>query len=828
MLYDYIPEIYRQQDEAVGGLLEDFSEALREPFDDIRKEIRDLEELRDPLTVRTSFNENQSILLGPRVTQEGQLEQRGNNARVDALNQFIAPNGRFNSESIGKEITILNSDFPDNNISTPITSVVNSTTVLTADILLTDAGPLSWELRPAVEEDTSRVTLKLRSGFAPKIAPGRIINDGFSDFTVLARRQFPKLENDPLYLTVREGSDLVVAVSGNITSDSAAFTQQDLGRHISIGRSSVPENNVRFEIAEVLSATEAVVLDEDGNAPSSDPGPLNWAIYPLAEIDVAGQIEPRGTVLLEGLQGQITAADTFEITVGEFDDVNVGMFITLSGCGDPANDGTYEITAVNGTEATLDATLVTPDDGILTPPSANPSIRWEVRQSTGLGNDGLNLTVRPTSLISRLAKDFGLEIDNQENEDRQRSYVANVSRWIGIKGTPKAYEILGAISGFDVTVTKLYSITKALSESAPFTTVFDIGEAAAGRSGVDGTLSFVAPRTRFSSPTAAFFPGDEGSQLKVQNADNPGNNVLFEIETFIDANTVEIVPADQAVLPEANNGSLTWAIVKLYTDKAPLLPNYDEFDSDFMESLIDGFPPQSTDAFGVDKYCWEDDFFAEVTIQIDSVTQISPGRFEVSTSDGPAQGPSSVVGNASVVTGVGNWSVVDSASQEFFLETVPTGAGPYVFEVSSALPPATGEATLVYNCPTVLSCDYCASSTILVTLVAGSILDEEGVATEKVLERVLERLKDVVPAHVRLVPRLSQTIEATFNLSMTIDSTTINNVVVAPKDAYFDELPADILVADPNQQASEFHTSAVGQADYPYTDLVLRCTVETP
>ena len=164
MLYDYIPEIYRQQDEAVGGLLEDFTEALREPFDDIRKDIRDLEDLRDPLTVRTSFNDNFSILLGPRVTQEGDLEQRGNNARVDALNQFIAPNGRFNNESVGKEITILNSAFPDNNITTPITSVVDSTTVVTADPLLTDAGPLSWELRPAIEQDETIVTLKLRSG----------------------------------------------------------------------------------------------------------------------------------------------------------------------------------------------------------------------------------------------------------------------------------------------------------------------------------------------------------------------------------------------------------------------------------------------------------------------------------------------------------------------------------------------------------------------------------------------------------------------------------------------------------------------------------------
>lgn len=823
VLFEHIPEIYRQQDEDEGGLLESFMESLRPSFDDLRRHIRDLENIREPFAVRTQYNNLIPLKLGSLVKVTGELEQRGSTARVDALNHLIAPQGRFNNESIGKELRVFGSAFPENNITTLITGVVNSTTVITADILVTDVGPLFWEVRPAIEKDTTKVTVQIRSGDVSEIKPGWLLSDGYSEYTVTARRQFPALDTNPLSLTVRDGVDGLI-VGGNFVSPTVNFGQKDVGRLIAVSTSVVPENNVRWEIKEVLSATEAVVTDQAGNPPDNTMDSFFWAILPFAELDLAGQTEPKGVVQLEGLTGSITAANTFVISSGEFTSGDVGKLLTLRGSANAANNITTTIVAVSGSEATVSDTLIFPDNGIFTP----PSIGWEMRSRTTLGDFFTSVTARPTSMITTLAPDFGIEIDTQESEVRQRNWVANVHKWIKQKGHPKAYEILGAISGFEVDVSQLYRLDVDLANGLPG--VLEIGESASYRSGEDGSLAVVGSFVQFYSPYALFSVGDEGTHIRIRDASVVGNNKLYTIETVIDSHTVKMRFQDSVTLPEANNGALSWAIVRLYSTHAPSIPNFDEIDADFMEAIVDGLEGfQTTNLFSVDKYCWEEGHFADVEIEIDSVSQIAPGVFEVVTSDGPPQGPSSQVGNASVVTDVRNWSVIDDDGdgEEFFLETVPVPVGPnYVFQVKAALPPITGSAILRYNCPVALTCAYCGSSRVLATITAGTILNETGVPIERALDRVILRLEDVVPAHVILVPRFAQTIDASLNLSMNVSTQGIDNVIYMAQNAYFDDVQADILSSDPQGEASDIHISGPGQPDYPYTDLVLRCTVE--
>jgi hypothetical protein len=47
---------------------------------------------------------------------------------------------------------------------------------------------------------------------------------------------------------------------------------------------------------------------------------------------------------------------------------------------------------------------------------------------------------------------------------------------------------------------------------------------------------------RFSSPTAIFTVGDEGSHIRIKNAAVSGNNNLYTIETWINSTTVDKVP----------------------------------------------------------------------------------------------------------------------------------------------------------------------------------------------------------------------------------------------------------------------------------------------
>jgi hypothetical protein len=89
--------------------------------------------------------------------------------------------------------------------------------------------------------------------------------------------------------------------------------------------------------------------------------------------------------------------------------------------------------------------------------------------------------------------------------------------------------------------------------------------------------------------------------------------------------------------------------------------------------------------------------------------------------------------------------------------------------VSLGLPTAPATATLQYECPVVLSCDYCASSRVLAIIEAGDIAAETGQSIQKVLDRVLIRLRDEpTPVHVDLIPLFRQKQQATLTITSTV------------------------------------------------------------
>lgn len=829
VLYEYIPELYRLEDERLGGLMEAFVEGLRPSFDELRHRIRDLDTLRDPFEIRTQYNEVYRIKLGPVIKKIGELEQKGIGGRVDAIQQFITSGGRFGILDVGKELTIRGSTIDANNRTVVVASIVDSYTILTYPSLATDAGPLEWELRPTVENPENELTVEVRGGSVAAIAPGFILNDGFADFTVLARRQFKEITSDSPLLTEREGSDGVLA-AGEFSSAAAAFTQADLGKKITFSGSSEEENNDRYEIVDIVSTTAVAVLNADGDPPIDDVGPLFWAIMPHEELDLRGTIEPRGTVEQEGTDLYVSSGTTVSAASAEFTDDDVGKYLTIRGASPLADNGTWPIASVtSANEVELSGTSLSFPAGPYT---------WEVRRITSIGTDLIEVDVRAPSMIKRLAYDFGIEIDTRENEDRQRNWVKNVSRWIMQKGTARAYEILARISGFDSEVIPLYRVSAAIASLLP--DVYEIGLEGYGRTGVsgdDGYLPTSSSYVRFYSSSASFRVGDEGSQIRIREAGVPSNNKLYTIGAYVDENTVDMVLGDTAVYPEPNNGFLKWSLVRLYADgitEPPTLPLFDDFDSDLMEEIIDGLPPQTTDYFGIDKYCWESDFYADIEIDIVSVTQISSGVFEIEVDDGPLQGPSSIAGTVAVIKSVGHWDLIEGTAgsgfgQEYVIETVPVWNGTYyTFNIKAALGPSVGAATIRYVCPTTSFCDYCAASLILIRLSAGTIVSDTGVALEAVFDRVLARMEEVLPIHVLLVPIYSQTIEATLTLQASVEPSEVLSMIMVPKDAYFDVYPADILVADPTGHSSDFHYSGPEETDTPFLDFVLRCTVETP
>jgi hypothetical protein len=814
-LYEYIPETYRQQDSEANGLLETYAESLRPSFDELRHQIRSLEDLRDPLTVRTQYTEVETLKLGPVVLPIGELEQRGPNGRVDALNQFIALSARFTDRSVNKEITLTGSVFPQNNRTVTITSVVNSTTVVTDPVLVVDTGPLSWEVRPKVDIPDDCVTVKIRSGDVAAVKPGWVLNDGFADFTVIGRRQLPTTSDALLYLTDREGIDGTINSSGNLVAATINLVQSDVGKLVSFSTSSVPENNNRWEILEIVSSTVAIVADQEGNSPTETGNDFFWAILPHADLILKGTNAPSGVIEEEGLAGVLTGATTFESTTYEFVDTDVGKILTIRGSTIPGNNVKVEIATVNVGSIEID-TALTIDAGPLA---------WEMRTPTAQPSNS-DVTVRATSLITRLAYDFGIEVDTQENEDRQRSWVRNVSQWISKKGTAKGYEILASISGWDATPVALYRVDLSTYSVIPTSVSLQIGEAGAGRSGIDGTMDLIGSDIVFSSPIASFKASDVGLLIRIAGSATLPNDGLYEIASVTNATTAVMTISHVPILPEANNGALTWAIVRLYATVPPARPLYDDFAMDLMEALIDGYPPQTTNNFGLDVYCWEEGFDTEVGVVIDSVTVASPGVYTVVTSDGPPQGPSAVAGTAAVVSTVGRWTITDSTGNTLYLETTPVeSGGTYSFSVASAQPLVVGAASLNYICTTTLSCGYCKSNRILLELRAASITNESGVAVERARERMISRLEDVTPTHVNLAIRFVQELEATLSLSALVCQ--VNALLVAPLTALYDTISLDIIVEDGTGTSTAHHTTDT-EPDTIWTDLALTATIETP
>jgi hypothetical protein len=151
---------------------------------------------------------------------------------------------------------------------------------------------------------------------------------------------------------------------------------------------------------------------------------------------------------------------------------------------------------------------------------------------------------------------------------------------------------------------------------------------------------------------------------------------------------------------------------------------------------------------------------------------------------------------------------------------VPTGTDPiYAFEVvaQASSSPASGQGWLEYSCTFVPTCCYCQASDVLVIAEEGTIASETGVAVENAFERVLTRLDEVVPAHVDLIPRFRQSLEATLSISCTIDPDhEIYASLIAPLTAYYDIIAGDEIPPDPSGFSS------------PLTDVAITVTIEPP
>lgn len=702
VLFETIPEIYKQLDLDNGSLLESFTEGLQSSFDGLRKRIRDFIKIRDPLLVRTQYEDVRRLRLGPVIRAKGKIEQIGIVASVDAIQQFNAPTARFSASSVGKDLIVSGSAFPQNNRKVLVVRVLSATIALTDPPLAIDSGPLRWELRTRVSNPTDKVTVEVRSGDVSDIVPSWLLFDGFADFTVVARRQFKASVDENQALTEQEGGDGQIDSLGLFFANSAALTQSDIGKHITLIGSITPVNDGRYEIVQVVEVAPGDVRAELDVAPLlAEDSSITWAILPYSELDLEGTVAPHGVVEQEGPNLSITASGISDAAVfsisAAFSVADVGKELTIRGSTtSPSNDGIYVISAVtNPNLASVDQRSPIP---LLV--EATDTLTWELRTSTLVG-DLTEVDVRASSMIVNLAQDFGIEIDTQESNDRQRSWVKNVSRWTNKKGVFESYSTVGAISGFDVVVLHLFRVTPAVFSLIPAANSYEIGEAAVGRNGTDGLLQIVLGRVQFVPSSAAFVSTDVGRQIRVSNAAISGNNKLYTIASVVNSTTVEFVVSDTITLPDVNNSLLGWAVIRLYTDLPPIRPNFDEVNSDLLEAIVEAATNNFL-TFRVDKYCWESDFDSTARVDVLSIATPSPGVKRVS-----------VVGTAGfpttpeIIDLIGHWEFISLVSGatgtgDIFSGTAPNvilsdGAGSFDSSLVGQWVQLTGATTTANN-----------------------------------------------------------------------------------------------------------------------------------
>jgi hypothetical protein len=511
-----------------------------------------------------------------------------------------------------------------------------------------------------------------------------------------------------------------------------------------------------------------------GTSLAPDGGPLVWALLPFPQFDLVGTVPPAGVVQQEGVDlaiGQINAS-TATTATGRFTQNDVGKLLVVRGSANN-QDGYATVTAVQNLNQIVVGSFTNTSWAI-----AETNLTWELRTVSAIG-DTTQADVNAPSLLAYLAEDFGIELDTRENEARQRSWVETLNQWVNLKGTDHAYRIIGALSGYDVTMIPLFRISVVIAAGLPGASVYIIGDTDPGRHGTDGYLFLAGGVVSFTAASANFTNALLGTQISITNAATPANDKTYTIAVVVDAHTVQFLNTDTASTPDAGSGTslaptLTWEIVRYYTNQLPTRPRFDEINGELMQTIV------GVSHFLPDMYCFDpnsiDSFTVNITAATPTVSTGVPINYQV-TAVGLTQAGTGNFSTCAVILGLGNWKITDTAGNLFWVESVPirTVTGPpevHTFNVFSSVVPVTGTATITYICPTLASCDYCKSNRVLAVISPGEILTEhpDSLALEDAFARVVRRLEqEVKPAHVDLVPVMEQQVRAGLILTATFN-----------------------------------------------------------
>lgn len=221
---------------------------------------------------------------------------------------------------------------------------------------------------------------------------------------------------------------------------------------------------------------------------------------------------------------------------------------------------------------------------------------------------------------------------------------------------------------------------------------------------------------------------------------------------------------------------------QFYTSQQGSIPNFDEI---------------AADSIPLDQMCFEDPTDYEFAANVTSVARdLVTGEWVVTMN---------VLDDLTMMAAVGRWKLVDSADNEFWVESFTTIIPKTVRAAATyTVGPATGGGKLVYLCEESNPCWWCKTNKMRVEIEAGEILDEPGADVGSALDRLIWKIYETVPAHVELLFLVYITYlyaEETYTVDIqAFELTTLYGHMVVRFD---EDIAADEVVADsPTLRAS--------------------------
>jgi len=398
--------------------------------------------------------------------------------------------------------------------------------------------------------------------------------------------------------------------------------------------------------------------------------------------------------------------------------------------------------------------------------------------------------IRSQNLLAFLAADYAIALERSDPDNLQRSWVNSAFNLWDLKGTDDGYQFLAKIAGFTVSVDGLYRVADGFSLTLPTPNVFELPGGSGNfysnldpfRPRLDDLPLDDLPLDVFCAEHDVDFP----SVVQAVTIDSVTNIGFFGSEERY------IVVASTATMEDSYGVSAS--IVDFNSKRFEVL-EYERIDDTSFQFLVQNLVEPALGAATVTWSVFKRDLvFMGLGFDIEDLGTQALGftgkRFRLTVS----------LDVEDPIT-VGPWAFIDNDGVVFRVEAV-AGLTPTVFqfEVVGEQAPVPGSARLFYNCDIITTCNYCRASALQFRISLGEIINSPESLADNPVDRVINRMQQMIPRHVRLTSFIFSPGPAIAEYGFIAASGTVTQIFPAQAlySAYYDEdeFPADEIPTD--------------------------------